>query len=81
MPRGPSPVVPQDADVLAIDAHAAHVAAIAFMRSRPASLLLLPAPSPTRLSLLLSLSVLRQHLPCCTHGMLQTPVSRAHTHA
>lgn len=43
--------------------------------ARPASLPLLPAPSPTRLSLLLSLSlsVLRQHLRCCTHSMLQTP--------
>ena len=49
----------------------------------PASLLLPPAPPPTRLSLLLSLSVLRKHLllQSCTHSMLQAPVSRAHTHA
>ena len=47
----------------------------------PASLLLPPAPSTTRLSLLLSLSVLHQNLRCCTHGMLQAPVCRAHTHA
>jgi hypothetical protein len=50
--------------------------------TRPASHLLPPpAPSPSGLSLLLSLSVLRKHLRCCTHGMLQAPVSRAHTHA
>jgi hypothetical protein len=49
--------------------------------ARPTSLLLLPAPSSTRLSLLLSLSVLHKHLRCCTHGMLQAPVSGAHTNA
>jgi len=42
--------------------------------TRPASLLPPPAPSPSGLSLLLSLSVLRKHLRCCTHGMLQAPV-------
>ena len=59
--------------------------------TRPASLLLPPAPSPTdpplsAYSLLLSLSVLRKHLHCFTLSMLQagTRVARAHathTHA
>ena len=52
------------ADVLAVDALAAHVAAVAFM-ARPASQLLPPAPSPTRVSLLLSLGVLHKRLCCC----------------
>ena len=51
------------ADVLAVDALvdalAAHVVAVAFM-ARPASQLLPPAPSPTRVSLLLSLGVLHK---------------------
>ena len=46
--------------------------------TRPASLLPSPAPSPSGLSLLLSHTVLRKHFRCCTHGMLQAPVSRAH---
>ena len=54
----------QLADVLAVDALAAHVAAVAFM-ARPASQLLPPAPSPTRVSLLLSLGVLHKRLCCC----------------
>ena len=65
-------------------AHARFILCQSSVRPRqllpPASLLLPPAPSTTRLSLLLSLSVLRKHLRCCTHSMLQAPVSRAHTH-
>ena len=50
----------------------------------PASLLLPPAPPPTRLSLLLSLSVLRKHLRCCRAAPIaccrhpDTCVARAH---
>ena len=57
MPRVLRPVVLHPADVLAVDALAANVAAVACMRSTSlaaAGLLLLPAPSQTRLSLLLS---------------------------
>ena len=51
---------------------------------RSASLLLRAAAraiADPPLSAALSLSVLRKHLRCRTHGMLQAPVSRAHTHA
>jgi NhaP-type Na+/H+ or K+/H+ antiporter len=56
MPRGPSPVLLQLADVLAIDAHAAHVAAIAFMRSPSLTAAAARAVANPPLSAALSLS-------------------------
>ena len=77
MPRGPSPVLVLH---LAVVVETFHVAAVTHMRSPSlvAAAARGAAPSPPRLSLLLSL--LRK-APPVLHLWLQAPVSRAHTHA